>query len=373
MIAESRPLGHQASPVNRARARPAGPYPAFHTQNGVGVRLPHSATPDTRNPSPRHYAVPFIVKSAPILRLILRLLLAGLLSAACLRANSDERTWILADGTSFRAELVRYDEAAAKVVLLFKDTDERIYPIDRFGTMDRAWLAEWAETEDDLAALVTQLGGKISHIVTAGRYPTDLYVYTPSAALAVDAPAPPALILFSPAGKASRFVQQHMEAAEKSGLLLVACAQFRNTGNDDTLEGEMRERFGEVFPQILSRVRLDPARLFMGGTSGGAWRAYHYAAWFSHPWAGIYANGGWLGGKIFYNLPYPALRVAMVNGNLDTPANGVVDSDGEVLKRAGGTVGVFAFEGGHQVPPPLHQHIAFEWLLGRDADTRVER
>jgi len=302
-----------------------------------------------------------------------RLLLVLLLVVAGLRANSDERTWIFADGTSFRAELVRYDEAAGKVVLLFHDTDQRVYPIDRFGTMDRAWLAEWADTEDDLAALVSRLGGKIDHLVTTGAYPTDLYVYTPSAALAKDAPPPPALILFSPAGKASRFVQLHMEAAESSGLLLVACTQFRNSGDDEALEAGMRERFKEVFPQILSRVRLDPARLFLGGTSGGAWRAYHYAAWFSHPWAGIYANGGWLGGKKFYDLPYPALRVAMVNGNLDTDANVWVDRDGAVLKRAGGTVGVFAFEGGHQVPPPLHQHIAFEWLLGRDPDTRVER
>lgn len=312
------------------------------------------------------------MKTASVFYRVLCLFFVGVLSAVCLRANSDERTWILADGVTFRAELVRYEEAAGKVVLLFNDTDERIYPIDRFGTMDRAWLAEWAETEDDLAALVSTLGGTISHVVTTGSYPTDLYVYTPSSALATDAPAPPALILFSPAGKASRFVQLHMEAAERSGLLLVACAQFRNTGGNAALETEMSARFAEVFPQILSRIRIDSKRVFLGGTSGGAKRAYLYAARFSHPWAGIYANGGWLGGKKYYDLPYPALRVAMVNGNLDTGANPWVDRDGEVLKRAGGTIGVFAFEGGHQVPPPLHQHMAFEWLLGRDPDLRAE-
>lgn len=294
------------------------------------------------------------------------------LLVAPLRANSDERTWIFADGETFRAELIRYDEAAGKVVLRFKETAvEREYPLDRFGTMDRAWLAEWAEMEDDLNALVGSLGGKFTHVVTTGQYPTELFVYTPSAALAPDAPPPPALILFSPGGKANRYVKTHMEAAEKSGLLIIACAQFRNSDGQDGMEDEMRLRFAEVFPQILSRIRLDPARLFMGGTSGGAWRAYHYAAWFSHPWAGIYANGGWLGGKKFYDLPYPALRVAMVNGNLDTAANVWVDRDSAVLKRAGGTVGIFAFEGGHQIPPPLHQHIAFEWLLGRDPDTRA--
>ncbi len=300
----------------------------------------------------------------------LRLFIVFLFLAAGLRANSDERTWILTDGTRFRAELVRFEEAAGKVVLLFHDTEERSYAIDRFGAMDKAWLAEWAETEDDLAALVSQLGGKISHLVTTGAHPTDLYVYTPSSALVTGATPPPALILFSPAGKASRFVQLHMEAAEKSGLLLIACAQFRNTGGDLELEAEMFARFGEVFPQILTRIPLDPKRIFLGGTSGGAWRAFSYSVRFSHPWAGIYSNGGWLGGKKNYGLPYPPLRVAMVNGNLDVDANVWVDRDGEVLKRAGGTVGVIAFEGGHQVPPPLYQHMAFEWLLGRDPDTR---
>lgn len=61
----------------------------------------------------------------------------------------------------------------------------------------------------------------------------------------------------------------------------------------------------------------------------------------------------------------------MVNGNLDTAANRWIDRDSAVLVRAGGQVGVFAFEGGHQVPPPLHQFTAFEWLLGRETDTRA--
>lgn len=240
--------------------------------------------------------MPFSLLASPRARLLLVLVFV-FFGAVRLAANSDERTWIFADGETFRAELVRYDEAAGKVVLRFKEAAEREIPLDRFGTMDRAWLAEWAEMEDDLNALVAELGGKLAHLVTTGAHPTDLFVYTPSAALAADAPPPPALILFHPGGKAARYVKSHMEAAEKSGLLLVACGQFRNTGDAPELEAGMGERFREVFPQILARVRLDPARLFMGGTSGGAWRAYHYAAEIKHPWAGIYANGGWLGGK----------------------------------------------------------------------------
>lgn len=311
------------------------------------------------------------LRSAPcVLRRLL--VLAGLfLFSAGLHANSDERAWILADGKTFRAELVRYDEAAGKVFLRpSDDAAEREYPIDLFGTVDRAWLAEWAELEDDLNALVAKLGGKFSHVVTTGDYPTDLFVYEPSSARATGAPLPPALLLFHPGGKAARYVKSHMEAAEKSGLLLVGCGQFTNTHSEEK-SAEMLTRFKEAFPQILSRIRLDPARVFLGGTSGGASRAYHYTAFVRHPWAGVYANGGWLNGVQYHTLPYPAgMRIAMVNGNLDAGANNWVDPDGTVLKRAGNTVGVFAFEGGHQVPPPLHQHIAFEWLLGRDPDTR---
>ena len=301
------------------------------------------------------------------------LVLVGLLVfCAGLRANSDERAWILSDGTTFRAELVRYDEAAGKVFLRLRDDAAAgEYAIDRFGTVDRAWLAEWAELEDDLNALVAELGGKLTHLVTTGAHPTDLIVYEPSSVRKAGAALPPALVLFHPGGKAARYVKSHMEAAEKSGLLLVGCGQFTNTHSEEKT-AEMLVRFKEVFPQILSRVRLDPARIFLGGTSGGASRAYHYTAQVAHPWAGVYANCGWLNGREYYSLPYPAgMRVAMVNGSLDAPANHWVDADGAVLKRAGNTVGVFAFEGGHQVPPPLHQHIAFEWLLGREADTRA--
>lgn len=302
------------------------------------------------------------------------LVLTGLLLfSPSLHANSDERAWILVDGKTFRAELVRYDEAAGKVFLRLRDgAAELEYPIDSFGTVDRAWLAEWNELEDDLNALVVELGGKFSHLVTTGEYPTDLFIYEPSSARAPGAPPPPALLLFHPGGKAARYVKSHMEAAEKSGLLLVGCGQFTNTRSEEVSD-QMLLRFREAFPQILARVRLDPARVFLGGTSGGASRAYHYTAFVKHPWAGVYANVGWLNGVEYHTLPYPSgMRIAMVNGNLDVAANHWVDPDGAVLKRAGNTVGVFAFEGGHQVPPPLHQHIAFEWLLGRETNTRGE-
>lgn len=277
-------------------------------------------------------------------------------------ANSDERVWTLESGTSFCAALVRYDEAAGQVILRFNESEDRTYAADLFGAMDRAWLAEWAELTEKLDAEVAKLGGRFVHLATTGAYPTDLYVYYPSSAKA-SAPLPPGMILFHPSAKASYHVKRHMEAAEAAGMVLVGCGSFRNTYTE-AKDIPFQARFAEIFPQILARVRLDPARLFMGGISGGASRAFDFSVRTAHPWAGIYSNGGWLGGRENYALPYPAgMRVAIVNGNLDQAANQWVAPDGAVLRKAGCAVGVISFEGGHQIPPVHTQLLAFKWLL----------
>ncbi|MBC7980523.1 MAG: hypothetical protein H7Y36_08175, partial [Armatimonadetes bacterium] len=125
----------------------------------------------------------------------------------------------------------------------------------------------------------------------------------------------------------------------------------------------MLERFTALLPQIEATVPHDENRMFMGGVSGGAWRSYHYSAQVPRPWAGIFADGGWLGGRIYYHLPYPRMRVAMVNGDKDTAANRYVDPDTTRLQQSGCVVSVHAFEGGHQLAPPSVQEKALRWLL----------
>jgi hypothetical protein len=277
-------------------------------------------------------------------------------------ANNDVRLWTLASGDSFRAELVSYDEPSGKVTLKIKNTEDRIYDFNSLHVVDRAWLAQWLEFADGLDAQLKQLGGRFERIVTTGLYPTDLFVYYPSSSATAPTPLP-GLILFHPGGKAALYAKRHVEAAEASGFVLVSCGTFRNT-RSDAVEDELLNRFREVFPQILQRVRLDPTRLFLGGTSGGASRAYIFSALISHPWAGIYANGGWLGGKPYEDFPFPGgMRVAMVNGHQDEAANNFVSSDSKILIKAGNTIGVIAFEGAHQIPPPSSQRQAFDWLL----------
>jgi hypothetical protein len=285
---------------------------------------------------------------------------------AGLRANSDVRTWMDVSGQKFSAELVSYDPSSEKVVLMFDDTEEMTYQFSQFSTFDQAWLVEWVEFEADLDSVLAGLGGRVEHVLTAGAYPTDLFIYYPSEAAEMESDTLPLMILFHPGGKAARYLKRHVEAAEDSGLILVACGSFRNTNADTLLETELLKRFKEVFAYIVASVQFDHSKAYLGGTSGGAWRAFHYSAWIDWPWAGIYSSGGWLGGYKYYREDYPALKVAMVNGSNDRSASAWLESDANLLEQHDCEVAVIAFEGGHQVPPTGIQKKAFFWLLGFD-------
>jgi predicted esterase len=282
-----------------------------------------------------------------------------------LEANSDTRRWTLDPDEQFTAELVAYDEATGKVHLKFHDTEDKYYDFDRFSAVDRAWLLEYVEIGRELDALIDDLGGKVEHIVTQGEYPTELFVYYPSSKQFSTAPLP-GMILFSPGGKGARFLKSHVEAAEATNFVMISCDTFRNN-RDKALSDLFLLRFQEILPQIIARTQIDPQKVYMGGTSGGAARAYSYSAKVVYPWAGIYANGGWLGGKENYGRPYASgMRIAMVNGNQDRGANHYVDPDSEVLVGRGSKVALFSFEGAHQIPPANTMGKAFNWLLEQE-------
>ena len=275
------------------------------------------------------------------------------------------RKWELKNGTSILSELVSFDPKTQKVVLRTHDHKLVEYSEGDFSAIDRAWLLEWSESAKELKDLEAELGGKVEHLQTTGKYPTNLYVYHPSKK--ADQPPttekPPVMILFHTGDQALRYMWKHMAAAEAAKLTLVSCGSFHNTRSEED-EAEMNARFAEVLPWIEQHIQHDPKRLFMGGTSGAACRSYDYSARFIRPWAGIYANGGWLGGPENYERPYPkGMRIAMVNGDKDERANSWIQPDSEVLVKAGNDVAVMAFEGGHQVPPVSVQTKAFRWLL----------
>ncbi len=274
-------------------------------------------------------------------------------------ANTDMRQWTGSE-RRFSAELVKYDSTTG--IALFKGTDGKEFEMHEklLSLTDQAWLREWTFIEDELKQKVEKLGGKTEHYVTQGKYPTDLFIYHPPG---VEDPAKrPMLLLFSPTGRAQRNLLHYAEAAAELKVVLVACGQFTNT-TEQKESDEMVERFREILPIIEKHVAHDPARMMMGGSSGGAYRAFIYSVVFKRPWFGIYSNGGWLGPEDVRERDYPPMRVAVVNGNNDFAANSVVEEESKILMAHGCKIAVFSFEGAHQVAPPEHTTDALRWIL----------
>lgn len=275
-------------------------------------------------------------------------------------ANDQMRLWTFVSGTTKTAEIVSFDEA--KKVLTLRLENQEILKIDEadLSALDRAWILQWMEQDEEARALVDKLGGSFSSLQTTGNYPSNYYVY--HAPLPPGAPAPPMLILFHPNGDGVRGIFRYVEAAAATGFTLVSMDHFRNA-NDSATEDGFDLRFAEALPQIEENVPHDPQRIFLGGMSGSAMRAYTYSVKFERPWAGVLANGGWLGPDKETKKPFPAMRVAMVNGDKDRGANGYIDRDTKILQGRGCTVSIHAFEGGHQMPPPSVAIKAMKWLL----------
>jgi predicted peptidase len=300
--------------------------------------------------------------------LLIPLALCGLLTLA--NANDQMRDWTLASGKKQQAEILAYDEPKKLVTLRLPDQTEIRLEEHEFSTIDRAWILQWVEQDEEARALLAKIGGTVTEHAGTGKFTTDYAVYHPPVQ-AVEKKLP-MLIVFHPGGNGRRGIYKYIQAAATVGITVVSLDYFRNTANNPAKEAEMLECFTELLPQIEATVPHDENRMFMGGMSGGAWRAYHYSAQIPRPWAGILAGGGWLGGKSYYNLPYPRMRVAMVNGDKDAAANQYVDPDTACLQKTGSIVSVHAFEGGHQMPPPSVQEKALRWLLSEEIQVEAK-
>jgi poly(3-hydroxybutyrate) depolymerase len=283
----------------------------------------------------------------------------------CAKANDQLRLWTFADGTKMSAEIIDYDESQKIVTLRLENQSLNKFKDQEFSTIDRAWILQWVEMDEEARILFTKIGGQISEHVSigVGEFKINYAVYQPPTT--TDVSNLPMLILFHPGGNGRRQIYKYIEAASKVGITLVSLDYFKNT-TDEKIDSEMAKNFELLLPQIEANVRHDKNRVYMGGTSGGAYRAYHYTALVKRPWAGIFAAGGWLGGVEYYALPYPPLRVAMVNGDKDAAANAWIERDSQCLQKAGGIISIHAFEGGHQLPPPSVQEKAFQWLLAAE-------
>lgn len=280
-------------------------------------------------------------------------------------ADTDRKTWKLKNGDSISAILVDYNKETEMIRLQDQNGDFFELQKHELNILDQEWVESYLDMIKETNELVKKLGGKVISSETIGVFPTTYHLYKPSKFDELE--RKPLMILFHPGGKGLRYLSRHIEAAEKVNLQILALDVFRNTGDDQDLEDELKERFQDVLLFIRDEIHDVNFNLYMGGSSGGAWRAYHYSAWHEGPWSGIYANGGWLGGEKYSDLNYPAsMRVAIVNGHQDKSANRWVEHDSEIIEKKGSTVKAFVFEGAHQVPPKRTQEKAFKWLLGLD-------
>lgn len=292
--------------------------------------------------------------------------MAVIISAAAALGNSDTRGWTLITGETFRAELVKYDMEKDEAVLRMREDDPPvIYSLEDFSAIDGAWLIEWAKASKQFEEMIGDMEGEFRHFHHEGQYTSDIYAYTPSKYR--EKKDLPLLFLFHPGGKGARYIQRFMKAAEELDLIILSSDSFRNT-TDPEVDRIQNETFKEILPVIDEKLSYDKTNLYLGGTSGGAMLAFSLSALITdRNWAGIYSNGGWLGGPEYYDVAYPAgMRVAMVNGHRDSAANRWIKPDAELLESKGSIVNVFAFEGGHQVPPTDIQIESLQWMLKGD-------
>jgi predicted esterase len=288
--------------------------------------------------------------------------IAVLFLADLAAANDQIREWALESGEKIQAEITGFDEVARIVTLQSPDGKTIKIAESNFTTIDRAWILEWMEQFEEAQALLSKIGGTVTRHTTKGAFATTYSVYVPATEPDASGAKPPLLFLFHPGGHGGRVIYRYIEAAASLGVTLVSFDHFQNTDNNPEREAEMLQRFTAILPQIEAAVPHDENRMFMGGVSGGAWRAFHYSAQVPRPWAGILSIGGWLGGEEWFDLPYPRLRVAMVYGDKDH-ARRVIEKDTEILHQSGSIVSVHAFEGGHQMSPPSVTAKALRWLL----------
>ena len=298
---------------------------------------------------------------------LLTILSLALIACTPLMANTAIRSWTKSDESKFKAMIMNWDAQTDDVTLADDAGKKRTIKRTDLSLSDQAYVRQWFKHRNLLDEKLKSTGGSLDFLQTTGTYQTDYYVYKPSTFKANG--SAPIMILFSSAGTGYRMMLRHFEAAEKTGFVLITADYFSNHTldfyNKRNLQKVSKNHFKELLPQ-LETISHDPNKLYMGGDSGGALRAYIYSATFDRPWAGIYANGGWLG-RDYTMKCRTHMRVAMVNGHKDIAAiqSSKKDSDYLADKRQC-EIALFSFEGGHQLATTDAQVEAFTWLLNQD-------
>ena len=177
----------------------------------------------------------------------------------------------------------------------------------------------------------------------------------------------PLLVLFSPGGDGRRILEPVAPAANRYGWVAVGVDRLRNGAMDTRLMNRMED---QVLDDIFRVIPHDPKRVYLGGLSGGAMRAFSLTVRRKKDvFAGVLSMGGWLGGTQYARREYPkGLAVAMIAGDKDKGVHQWARHDAAVFIRLGGRAQMFVFPGGHQMAPTGIIRQSIKWF---DKDWRT--
>lgn len=260
------------------------------------------------------------------------------------------REWKSDDGAIIQARLISHDADAGTVTIRRNDRREFTLQTERLSADDQAILEARAaairERREEMLAEAAALAGQSRRFETSTEETRSFHVYFPST-YSPDSPAP-MLILFSPGGNGASMMNALREAGEETGWIIVGCDGPRN-GQPINIGSAM---VADMLPEILKVAAFHhPGRLYTGGFSGGAIRAFMTVAEHDLPWCGVLSLGGWMGrepGSI--GIPRN-LDVAWVNGDGDSNATHYVERDSRIIRGASGRSRFFEFPGGHVIAP----------------------
>ena len=205
--------------------------------------------------------------------------------------------------------------------------------------------------------------GNVLKRTAAGPHAMTYHVYVPTTF--TTAKLPPMVIVFSPGGSGSGMLGQLKDSAEKAGWLAIGCDKLKNSMEKEGIKDKEEEAMeDEVLNDIFLSIPCQTNRVYLGGMSGGALRAYWISARRKETFAGILAYGGWLGGRDFQNkLKFcKGMAVAIINGESDKNANTWVAGDSAALRRRNCRIKTFPFPGGHVVAPTEITDKVMTWL-----------
>jgi len=213
-------------------------------------------------------------------------------------------------------------------------------------------------------AVVEQMTpGSVLKRTAEGPHAMLYHVYVPTTFTA--AKPLPLAIVFSPSGSGSGMLGQIKASAEKAGWLVVGCDKLKNSMEKEGIKNKEEEEMeDEVLNDIFLSIPCQTNRVYLGGMSGGALRAYWISSRRKESFAGILAYGGWLGGRDQQNKLKccKGMAVAIMNGENDKNANEWVAGDSAALRRRTCRIKVFHFPGGHVVAPAEITDKAIAWM-----------